>query len=123
MNYEDMLIGQFFPNPLVEGKTYLSVSLPGKGAIQFDFLNEKDESMHRELWQPQPWGDTRAFDLVHLPPGNYEVQLKIEKKVVTLWLAIEKPKVKPLKKVKSLLASVLPEWVVLFVALPVRSET
>jgi hypothetical protein len=112
MNHEDILIGKFFPNPLVEGKTYLSVSLPGKGEIQFDFLNENGESIHREHWQPKPWGDTKAFDLAHLPEGSYEVRLKIEKKVETLWLEIKKPKVKRLKKVKMALASFLQSWVV-----------
>lgn len=112
MNLDDILIGKFFPNPLEEGKTYLSVSLPGKGEIQFDFLNEKGESLHREHWQPQPWGDTIAFDLAHLPEGKYEVGLKIESKVEHLQLEIKKPKVKRLKKVKLALLSFLPAWLV-----------
>ena len=112
MNYEDILIGQFFPNTLVEGKTYLSVRLPGKGEIQFDFLNEKGESMHHEHWQPKPWGDTIAIYLAHLPEGKYKVRLKIESKVEHLNLEIKKPKVKRLQKVKMALASILPDWLV-----------
>lgn len=55
MNLDDILIGKFFPNPLFEGKTYLALSLPEKGEIQFDFLNEKGESKHRKHCYPKTW--------------------------------------------------------------------
>jgi hypothetical protein len=120
MNLNDILIGKFFPNPLVEGKTYLALNLPEKGEIQFDFLNEKSESLHREHCYPQTWGDTIVFDLAHLPKGSYDVQIKIGKHVVPRSLEIEKPKVKPLKKVHLLLSSILPGWL-LFVVSSFRS--